>query len=872
MSMIGKTLGHYTVSTLIGRGGMGEVYRAKDQKLGRDVAIKVLPVEFAKDADRIARFQREAKLLASLNHPNIAAIHGLEESGGIQFLVLELIEGETLADRLKVGPVPVEEALKLALQIAEALEAAHEKGVIHRDLKPANIKVTPDEKVKVLDFGLAKAYVGRQSDATLSYSPTLSDGATQQGVILGTAAYMPPEQAKGKTVDKRADIWAFGVVLFEMLTGLQLFTGETVSETLASVLKSEPEWKRLPPNLHPRIRFLLERCVEKEPGNRYGSIHDARVEIQKVLADPNGVLIQPVTVVEPQRKLRVGLPWVAAALVLGLIIAGVAVWKMKPSEPRQVMRFDYELPEDQQLSSGVSLAVSPDGKQFVYSTTKGLYIRSVEELTAKVIAGTEGATAQPFFSPDGKSVGYFSPTDRKLKKIAISGGVPMTLCAVIQLAGAWWSANNTIVYGHVQSDMMQISGNGGTPQPLVKAKSGFPGWPQFLPDGESVLYASAANIMVHSPKLGEPKKLFAGMFARYLSTGHIVYAMRGNSNFFAVAFDPDRLEVKGEHVPIIEGMSQAAFSDAGMLVYIPGATQPGRTLVWVNREGKEEPLGAPPRIYSTPKISPDGTEVALADSIDGNTDIYIWDPARETLTRLTFDKGTDSLPIWTPDGKRIVFASDREGEGDRGLYWKAADGTGAVEKLASQQGRVLIPCCWSSDRKTLVIVDSDNAFTKWGIGTVSMEGDHSRKLLFGERATNPNISRDGKYLAYLSGGSEIYVCPFPDVNKGRWQVSKGGGAEAPLWSPDGRELFYISRDAVMSVSVDTEPTFKCGKPRVLFKGTFVAGYGESPSWDISPDGKRFLMIKPPPSTDAARQKIVIVLNWFEELKKLVPVE
>ena len=401
MSMIGKTLGNFEITSLLGRGGMGEVYQAKDRKLGREVAIKVLPEEFAKDADRVARFQREAKLLASLNHTNIAAIYGLEESSGANFLVLELVEGDTLADQIRKGPIPVEESLKLALQIAEALEAAHEKGVIHRDLKPANIKVTPDGKVKVLDFGLAKAFAGDQAELnlsnspTLTRSPTLSDMATQQGVILGTAAYMSPEQARGKAVDKRADIWAFGCVLFEMLTGRVAFQGEDVSEILASVIKGDVKLDLLPANLHPRVREVIIRCLQKDLKKRYPDITDARYEIEQALADPSGVLVQPITTLEPRRKLRTMLPWVVA--ILGILIVGIAVWNLKQApapERNRVIRLDHNLPEDRQLNIvegnyGHTLAVSPDGNQFVYSTSKGLYLRSVNELGASLIAGTE---------------------------------------------------------------------------------------------------------------------------------------------------------------------------------------------------------------------------------------------------------------------------------------------------------------------------------------------------------------------------------------------------------------------------------------------------------------------------------------------------
>jgi serine/threonine-protein kinase len=425
---IGQPLGHYQITSQLGKGGMGEVYQAKDLKLGRNVAIKVLPGEFAQDPDRVSRFRREAKLLASLNHPNIAAIHGLEESGGTNFLVLELVEGETLADHVKRGPIPVEDSLKLGLQIAEALEAAHEKGVIHRDLKPANIKVTPDGKVKVLDFGLAKAFAGEQADLNLSNSPTLSNAATQQGVILGTAAYMSPEQARGKSVDKRADIWAFGCVMFEMLTGRIAFQGEDVSEILASVIKGDVKLELLPANIHPKVREVITRCLQKDLKRRYQDIGDVRYEAEQALADPNGVLVQPVAT-EPQRKLRTMLPWIAAALVLGAIIAGLAVWNLKPTlkpEPPHVARFEHYLTEDQQLiiSNARILAVSPNGRQFAYCTSKGLCLRSTEELDVRLIAGAIENPLIPFFSPDGQWVGYLSNANSKLKKVAISGGTP----------------------------------------------------------------------------------------------------------------------------------------------------------------------------------------------------------------------------------------------------------------------------------------------------------------------------------------------------------------------------------------------------------------------------------------------------------------
>jgi serine/threonine protein kinase len=899
MSMIGKILGNFEITGQLGKGGMGEVYQAKDRKLGRDVAIKVLPEEFARDTDRVARFQREAKLLASLNHPNIAAIYGLEASEGTNFLVLELVEGQTLADRIKAGPIPVEEALKSALQITEALEAAHEKGVVHRDLKLSNIKVTPEGKVKVLDFGLAKAFAGDQ-EVNLSNSPTLSDAATQQGVILGTAAYMSPEQAKGKTVDKRADIWAFGVVLFEMLTGRQLFTGETVSETLAAVLKSEPEWNRLPPNLHPRIRLLLERCLEKDVKNRYSSIGDARVDIQKVLSDPGGVLVQPVAAVKPRARLRLGLPLVTSAVVIATIIVGVAVWKLKPPESRRVMRFDYELSEGQQFRdlSNPSLAVSPDGSKFVYNTNSGLYLRSMDQPNARFILGPDKSPKQPFFSPDGQWVGYWSEAEKQLKKISISGGAPVTLANTsANPVLPSWGADDTIVYGQFGTGkILRVSGSGGTPELLCETQGSIIFAPQILPDGKSVLFSQLVGteyrVIVQSLKSGQRKPLMPmqGTVSRYLPTGHIVY-MVGNA-LFAIPFNPDRLESTGGPVSMVEGIlwlgttaaPQYAISDSGTLVYVPGgvttgSAAPGRTLVWVNRKGVEEPLKAPPNVYRHPKISPDGTQVALTIATEGNTDIWIWGLARETMTRLTFDDGLDLQSIWTIDGKRIVYYSNPAGKSQAGVYWKAADGTGKTELLASAQDRMLMPWSFSKDGKTLAMTEIASGMNL-DIGLLSMEGNHARKLLLQEKygEMQPKISPDGRWMAYASyesGHSEIYVRPFPEVDKGRWQVSTNGG-DSPLWSPDGREIFYRKDDAAIAVSVETEPTFKPGKAEILFRGPYVLlGGNEGHPWDISPDGKRFLMMKEPQSTPSAGggpRKISIVVNWFEELKQRAPVK
>jgi serine/threonine protein kinase len=902
--MIGKTLSHYQIISQLGKGGMGEVYLAEDTTLDRKVALKFLPEAFTSDPERMARFEREAKLLASLNHPNIAGIYGLEQADGNRFLVLEYVEGETLQARLSKGALELEDALELCRQIAEGLEAAHEKGVIHRDLKPANVMITAEEKVKILDFGLAKAFSDDTQSIDSSQSPTLTEAMTRPGVILGTAAYMSPEQAKGKSVDKRADIWAFGCILYECLTGKRAFEGETVTETLAAILRGEPDWDRLPPNLHPRIRLLLERCLEKQSKDRCGVISDARVDIQKVLADPSGILVRPVTTATTQKKLRTMLPWVAVTALFCLIIAGIAGWMLKPSppsEPKQVMISEYVLPEDQQFfiptpTIGVPLAVSPDGSHLAYSTTKGIYIRSMKELGARLISGTDADADPIFFSPDGLWIGYFSLVDQKLKRISVSGGAPTELCDAAMVINARWYEDNTIMYSELTTGICRIPAKGGTPEVLVQRPLVAGGY--LLPDGKSVMFIDLSSqpykTMVQSPDTDEPKVVFEGA-GRYLSTGHLLYDAEGN--LFAVPFDLENLETTGGAVSLMESPQGRAISSSGTLVYVPGTTNAGGstdspkpTLVWVYRDGREEPLGADAQDYEIGRISPDGTKIALQLVMDGNQKIWIWDTVRETLTPLTFDESVDIFPLWAPNGQRIIFASIH-GELQIGVFCKNADGTGEVEELYSASDiTVPIPWSWSGDGDTLVFFEFKLTPFESNIGMLSMEGDKQKIGLLEEKyaEAEPQISPDGRWIAYTSNKSsqaQIYVHPFPDVDTGMWQISTKGG-QSPLWSPDGRELFYRNGDATMVVPIETEPTFSPGNPEILFPGKYhavdIPQFQMSlTAWDIHPDGDKFLMIKPATVTDEESSEastveeprtIRIVTNWFEELKDKVPVQ
>jgi Tol biopolymer transport system component len=913
----GTRLGAYDVLALIGAGGMGEVYRAKDSRLHREVALKVLPDLWASDPDRLARFEREARLVASLNHPNIAAIHGLEDVDGTRILVLELVEGETLADRLarsedralpntgsagvSTPAITVEDALTIAIQIADALEAAHEKGVIHRDLKPANIKITPEGKVKVLDFGLAKALEGEGAAADVSQSPTLSFAATRMGVILGTAAYMSPEQAKGRTVDKRTDIWAFGCVLYEMLAGRPAFPGDDVSEILASVLKSPPALDLLPADIHPKVRDVLGRCLEKDSKKRFRDIGDVRCELEQVLADPRGTLIPPAAG-GSQSPPRPMLPWFVTAAVLAAIVAGAAVWYLKPevAEPAPIARFNYVLPQDQVFRSTGRpvVALSPDGRHFVYNTMGGLYLRSMDAPNARLIPGTEENLSNPFFSPDGQWIAFFSFADSQLKKVPIAGGTPVALGAATNPFDAIWEADNTIVFGQPEG-IMRVSANGGTPELLVATgKNEQVHGPRMLPGGQWVLFTisrssgltrwNVAEIVAQSLASGERKVLWrGGGDARYVPTGHLVYSL--DDTLFALPFDLDRLEVTGGPVPMVAGLQRPispatstatahyGLSDRGTLIYVAGASvaTQARDLVWVDRQGAATPVLEQPAEYRIPRISPDGQRIAVVINEGGNEDIWIIEPDRGVRTRLTSDPAREIYPLWTRDSARITFTSSRGGA--QTLYWMPADGSGTAEPL-TKSGRNPGANSWSPDGKTLALHEGSITGTgNYDLWTMTLGNDPAPFLATPFRERGAAFSPDGRWLAYSSdesGRDEVYVQPYPGPG-GKVTISNGGG-RSPLWSAGGRELLYRNGNRMMAVAAETSPRFHAGVPRLLFEGNFApenSGAGAN-DYDVSADGQRFLMLRPvvsDTSGEPPRPQINIVLNWFEDLKRLAPV-
>jgi serine/threonine-protein kinase len=884
----GTRLGPYEVLAKIGEGGMGEVYRARDKRLDRDVAIKVLPESLASDRDRIARFEREARTLAAFNHPHIAHIHGLEESSGLKALVMELVEGPTLADRIAQGALPVDEAIPVAKQIADALEAAHEQGIIHRDLKPANIKVRPDGAVKVLDFGLAKAMEGPSQGGhsahdrsvrlqpDLTRSPTITTPAvTQAGFILGTAAYMSPEQARGRPVDKRTDMWAFGCVLYEMLTGARAFSGEDVGEVLAAVIKTEVDWNRLAHAPMP-IQTLVRRCLRKDPRQRLGDAGAVRLELEDALREPD-------TTVGPSRRWSVvSLP---LALVGGLIAAAAAsaitVWLRPPAAPQaasSLARLTVSLPAGTELADGISVAISPDGTQVAYVASRGgipqLYLRSLNDFEARPLADTDRAVA-PFFSPDGKWLGFFA--DAKLKKVSTTGGVVVELAdaAALYGPGGAWGPGDTIVYPSPDG-LAEIAASGGTSRLLLtpQQRGSNALFPDFLPGGKTLLVSSSSgdnaedrSIDLMTISTGERRVLVQrGVMPRYLPTGHLVFLRAGS--LMAVPFDVERLEVVGTPVEVLTGIRQDFFgtfscSRQGSCVYIPGGSPSQRRLTFVDRTGAPRPLPLPPNNYVNPRFAPSGNKL-LFQMGGFRCDVNTYDMVGGTTTRLT-SENDNHWPVWAPDGQRIAYISYQGGRSGYRVVARSSTGGGVEERLGPAEFTVSPVTPISLSRDSLVFADRGDL---WSLSLSENSQPHPfAPSRFNETA--PAFSPDGRWLAYVSdesGRLEVYVRPFPGPGE-KTPISIGGGSE-PVWDRRGRELFFRNGDQMMVVAVNTGPTFSAGRPRLLFTGPYVRTAGRI-NYDVSPDGENFVMLDSGEESGAAT-KVNVLLNWYEELKRRVP--
>ena len=877
----GTRFGPYEVLSPLGAGGMGEVYRARDARLSREVAIKVLPEVVAKDTERLARFRREAQVLASLNHPHIAAIYGLEEAGGYEALVLELVEGETLAERIASGPIPLDEALEIARQVARALEAAHEKGIVHRDLKPANVKLDTSGQVKVLDFGLAKALSTDGSSPDVTSSPTLTAAATQAGVIIGTAAYMSPEQARGKPVDKRADIWAFGTVLYEMLTGRKAFEGETVSDTLAAVLTKDPDWSALPTAVPASARRVLRRCLDRDSKTRIHDIADARLEL-----DEHG-LPGPVESAAATSKTR-PFAWTALAALVFLVAAAAGWWQAlrpRPSAPARVTGFAVTLPEGERIPFDDSpiLDLSRDGSRLVFVGDRDghrkLYVRSRDRIEPKPVAGTEGAYG-PFFSPDAQWIGFFA--DGKLKKVPAGGGVAMALADAINNRGAVWLDDDTIVFApHFTSGLVRISARGGktdvltTPDEAAGERSHR--WPTYLPDGGAVLFTIGllkgpgnyddARIAVWEPATRKTRILFeGGTMARFAPPDHLVFWRAGT--LLAVPFDARSRRLDGESVALDErtsgdpssGVAYAAVAADGTWAYVPGAETVGeRRLILTDRAGKAQPVPVPARSYHYPRFSPDGKRLAvtIGPGHGNGDDVWICDIATGALSRLTFGDGNGNYyPVWAPDGKRVAFGSDR---GHQGVYFKKTDGSGEEEPLLPV-ARAQLPQDWSRDGSILALTQG---FPNTDILTVSLRD--RRETVFEPTAFTPVFSPDGRWMAFnaqAAGASpQVVVKPVAQPG-GKIQITSSWGT-FPVWTD--REIVYLlDNRRVVAVEARTNPTFHAGVVRELFDMTYDRGSGPLREYDVTRDGQTFVFVGGQQDT---RKQIDVVVDWASELAR-----
>jgi len=896
----GTRLGPYEILTAIGAGGMGEVYRARDTRLDRIVAIKVLLTHLADRSELRERFEREARTIANLNHPHICTLHDIGHQDGTDFLVMEYLEGETLAHRLLKGSLPLEQVLQYAIEISDALDKAHRKGVTHRDLKPGNIMLTK-AGTKLLDFGLAKLkQAATPANVPLSELPTAKDPLTAQGTIVGTMQYMAPEQLEGKEVDARTDIFAFGIVVYEMATGKRAFEGKSQASLIAAILEREPPpMSSLQPLTPPALDRVVKRCLVKDPDNRWQTAHDLMSELKWIAEGGSQISLAPTAAVKGIRSLgRRALILGVGALLLVAVIASLATWSLKPMPPQPVSRVTITLPPGQQLAGldlGPAVALSPDGTDLAYVARQGdtqqLYLRAMDSLEARLIPGTEGAT-EPFFSPDGQWLGFFA--GGKLKKISVGGGAAITLGDAVAPGGASWGSQGVIAFiPSIVSVLQQVSDAGGAQKPLTRIEKGEIShrWPEFLPGGKAVLFASGtgvtnwtdAKIAVQAFGTGERRNLIqGGTQPRYAPPGRLVYAQGGS--LMAVPFDPKRLTATGPAVPVVEGVRQSpssgaaqySFSATGSLVYVPGGVQANqRRLVRVDRKGVEEALPASAHAYRYPRLSPDGRRVAVTIE-ESESHLWLYDLVRETLSRLTFQGTFNLVGTWTPDGKRIAFQSNKEGIPN--AFWQLADGSGGMERLANSEN-IQLPSSWSPDGQLLAFIENTptTGYDIWVLrmGDPSASSGQVRKAQpfletpFNESA--PRFSPDAHWLAYISNESgryEIYVQPYPGPGR-KWQISTEGGTE-PVWNPNGRELFYRSGDKMMAVDITTEPSFAAGKPRVLFEGQYVPTPASFPNYDVTPDGQRFLMLKPSEQAQATPTQINVVLNWFEELKQKVP--
>jgi serine/threonine protein kinase len=888
---IGTRIGPYEVTAQIGVGGMGEVYRATDTNLGRQVAIKVLPDTFAHDPERLARFEREAKTLATLNHSNVAQIHGFEKADGIRALVMELVEGPTLADRIAQGPIPIDEALPIAKQICEALEAAHERGVIHRDLKPANIKLRSDGTVKVLDFGLAKAFEPISAPVDATASPTVTSPAlmTGVGVLLGTVAYMSPEQARGKPVDKRSDIWAFGCVLYEMLTARRAFDGDDVSETLAAVLRAEPDWGALPPSIPTNISKALRWCLEKDRQRRLRDISDARMLLEEASTAPD------LTQAHALRKVRVRerIAWaVVAAMLLVTVSLAVRSQRDSPIETATT-RFSVVPPPNITLSislAQLSAVLSPDGRRLVFAATgatgPSLWVRDLDSLEARPIAGTSGAR-YPFWSPDSRTIAFFA--DGRLKAVAASGSPVQSLSdAPIGMGGAWSREGLIVFAGAAAGGLSSVPAAGGQPRQLTAVAGSFSHrFPSFLPDGRHFLYLvyPSNQIYVGSVDSADTTQLLsAESQAQFASPGFVLFTRQ--NTLLAQPFDATRAALTGEAFPIVEqtpadANNFAAFSvsENGNLAYRVGGSDTTQ-LTWFDRAGNAVGTAGPPGRYRNPVLSPDSARVAVdvVESSGRSRDIWILELARGVLSRFTFDNANEIMPIWSPDGSRIAFGSDRE-DGTSSIYQKPSDGSGAEELLFRSTTENATPYGWSPDGRFIIHRYMVGGF--FNSGVLPLTGDRRPRLYQSESFVQSlrDISPDGRWVAYQSNESgrfEVFVQTFP-MPGGKRQVSSTGGV-APIWRDDGNELFYYALDGqLMAVPIRREDqALQIGAPAPLFRARMLLGpsasMGFNQQYDVMPHGQRFLLNVPveDSTAGAGSAQIVVVQHFDEELKRLVP--